>query len=230
MKLFIISDMHGNPGFLDSAGDLIKNADAVIICGDISKDSRRKSAEFILDEIGKNNKNILAVHGNWDGPEVLELLQEKNYSVHADGKIIDGIGFFGAGGSSSSPVRTPTEYLDDELYEFLETGYKKISAASKKIMITHMPAYGLRDRTFLAQRVGSSRIKDFIEHNKTDLIISGHIHEAHGMEKTEYGIAVNPGPFRKGYYINAEIKDEIEISLNRLKHEHHFFTFGKKIK
>jgi hypothetical protein len=227
MKLFIISDMHGNTRFLDSAGDMIKNSDAVIICGDISKDSRRKSAESVLNKIKENNKNILAVHGNWDGPEVLELLQESNYSVHADGKIIKGIGFFGTGGSSSNPVRTPTEYLDDELFEFLETGYKKISAAEKKIMIAHMPALGMRDRTFFGMRVGSSRIKDFVEHYKTDLIISGHIHEAHGIENTKYGIAVNPGPFKKGYYIQAEINEEIKITHNKIKLKHNFFGFGK---
>ena len=227
MKIFIISDMHGDTRFIDAAGKLMKKSDAVIICGDISKGSRRKSAETVLNGIEKYNKNILAVHGNWDGPEVLELIQESNYSVHADGKIINGVGFFGTGGSSSNPVRTPTEYLDDELFEFLETGYKKISAAEKKIMITHMPAFGMRDRTFLAQKVGSSRIKDFIEHYKTDLIISGHIHEARGIENTKSGIAVNPGSFKKGYYMLADINDKIEITHDKLKLKRFFFGFGK---
>jgi putative phosphoesterase len=227
MKLFIISDMHGDISFLDLAVDMIKNADAIIISGDISKDARRKSAEYVLNEIKKYNKNILAVHGNWDGPEVLELLQEKNYSIHADGRILNGIGFFGTGGSSSNPIKTPTEYLDDELFEFLETGYKKISTAKKKIMITHMPALGMRDRTFFAQKAGSSRIKDFIEHYKIDLIISGHIHEAYGIEKTKYGIAANPGSFKKGYYLQADIKDEINISHNKFKKKRHFLGFGK---
>ena len=53
--------MHGDTRFIDTAGELMKKSDAVIICGDISKGSRRKSAETVLNGIEKYNKNILAV-------------------------------------------------------------------------------------------------------------------------------------------------------------------------
>ena len=219
MKIFAISDIHGDIKYIEQASELIAKAELVIISGDISRSGKILSAERVLDSIEKYNRNILAVHGNWDRSEVIDLLEEKGYSIHNTGRIIKGTGFFGVGGSTPTPMKTASEYSEDEILDFLKTGYQSVKKAGTVVLVSHTPPLNTRDRTFLGLRGGSQAIRDFIVEHGVSLCLCGHIHEANGTAQLEKCAVVNPGSLKKGKYCLIEIfKDgHAEIQHGKLK-------------
>jgi Icc-related predicted phosphoesterase len=216
MKIFAISDIHGVLKPIELASRYIEQADLVTISGDISKHGTREDALWVINAIEKLNKNILAVHGNWDKNEVSELLEEKGYSLHADGKVVDGVGFFGVGGSSKTPMNTRTEYSEEQIDSFIHTGFNKIKDAKTAILISHAPPYGTRDRSFIGLRGGSRRIAQFLRDHPIALSIVGHIHEADGVEMLDRTIVANPGSFKAGKFLLIDIGTEIHIERGRV--------------
>ena len=216
MKILALSDIHGALKIVEEAALLAAEADLVVLCGDITRRGHIEEAEAVLDIIEKANPSLLAVHGNWDGPDVLALLRERGCSLHADGRVLDGVGFFGAGGAPHGPLRTVSEYSDEEISGFLAEGYKKAESAATRIMVTHAPPRGARDRTLIGLRAGSRGIRDFLAAHPADLCLCGHIHEVRGTENLRGTVIANPGTFRKGWYLTIEIGSSIVIKSGRV--------------
>jgi len=215
MKILAIGDIHGEEKYFDAAADLIGSVDLVALCGDLAKGGDRKSAEDILSCIERHTRKIIGVHGNWDRDEVCSLLESRGYSLHGKGKIIDGIGFFGVGGSSQTPMNTASEYSEEEFNEYLTAGYRQIAGAAISVLISHAPPHRVRDRTFIGIRGGSRTVRKFIEVNKVDLCLVGHIHEAYGVERFINCTVVNSGSFKKGRYSLIEIGNGITVEQGR---------------
>lgn len=216
MKLFIIADIHGERRYIDAAADMISAADLVVICGDLGKGGDRKSAEEMLTGIERYTGNIVGVHGNWDMSDVCSLLEGRGYSLHGRGRIIGGIGFFGVGGSSQTPMNTASEYTEDEIGQFLAAGFRQIGGASAAVLVSHAPPHRVRDRTFLGIRGGSRAIRTFIEQNRVDLCLAGHIHEAYGVERFNDCLVANSGSFKKGRYSLIDMGSPITVDQGRL--------------
>jgi hypothetical protein len=189
----------------------------VIVAGDLTNNGDRKSAGEILSCIEAYTDRIVAVHGNWDPDAVADLLGERGYGLHGRGRIIGGTGYFGVGGSGKTPMHMPSEYTEDELWKFLETGYTEVRSAEKIVLISHAPPRKVRDKTFLGIHAGSASISEFIQRNRVDLCITGHIHEAYGEEYLNGCYVVNSGSFRKGRYSIIDMNDSITVVLGRLK-------------
>lgn len=217
MNIFAIADIHGAIEPIQHAWNMIRKADLVVIAGDLSRKGSADEAHAVLGEIEQHNRRIVAVHGNWDGKDVQDILQRKGYSIHNSGRVINGIGFFGIGGALSSILKTHTHYSEEELSEYIANGYSSVKGAGIKILISHMPPRGLRDRTLFGIHAGSHSVRAFIDANKVDLAIVGHIHEAAGVENHNGSITANAGSFRKGKYLSIQINSRIRINAERLK-------------
>ncbi len=217
MKIFAISDIHGALTPIEAASELLGESDFVVISGDITRHGSKEEAKEILGLITQCNPNIIAVHGNWDRIEVGEHLHERGYSIHAQSRIIDGIGFFGVGGSNPTPINTASEYSEEEIRDFLHQGYPPVKDCKTTVMVSHAPPRGARDRMFLGMRVGSMSVHEFLKHNHVDLCICGHIHEGRGNEEMNHTVVVNPGSFRRGCYAIIHISDGIYIEQGKLK-------------
>lgn len=217
MKLFLISDIHGDLSFFAAAEEEIRVADLIVVSGDLTARGSSGEAEKIIETIEGINHNIAAVHGNWDGKEVLELLEERGYSLHARGRMYGGFGFFGAGGSSPTPMNTPTEYSEDELAEILQAGYRDLPEKETVILVSHTPPRKTRDRTFLGIRGGSQSVRQMIEEHRVDLCLCGHIHEAVGVDTLNGCTVVNPGSFKKGKYMTIDLDETISVQKGRFK-------------
>ena len=216
MKIFTISDIHGEKKYFDAAEHLITGADLVVVAGDLTKTGRRESAEEVLSCIEELNTNILAVHGNWDRTEVLDLLEQKGYSIHGRGKIIRRIGFFGVGGSGKTPMRMTSEYTEEVIRGHLIAGYSEIRNAERVVLISHSPPKKVRDSTLFGISAGSTSISEFIQKNTINLCITGHIHEAYGTEYLNHCLVVNSGAFNKGRYASIVISDTVTAELGTL--------------
>ena len=169
--------------------------------------------------IEQYSTRILAVHGNWDRIEVKDLLAEKGYSMHAKGRLIDGIGFFGLGGSSPTPLNTATEYTEEEIALNLKAGYKQVREASPIVLISHVPPRGVRDRSFLGLRGGSHSVKAFLETEPVSLCLCGHIHGAAGIEHFQNTLVANSGSFKKGRYLSVEIGLDLVAAQGKVNYK-----------
>ncbi len=216
MKILAIGDIHGEKKYFDAAADLIGSVDLVVLCGDLAKGGDWKSAEDVLSCVERQTTRIVGVHGNWDREEVRTLLERRGYSLHGRGRVIDGIGFFGVGGSTQTPMNTASEYTEEEFNDYLTAGFKQIRGAVASVLISHAPPHRVRDRTFLGIRGGSRAVRNFIEDNKIDLCLAGHIHEAYGIEQFNNCQVVNSGSFKKGRYSLIEIGSTISLDQGRL--------------
>ena len=202
MKIISFGDIHEDLNNLTLLKNELRNADLVIVTGDLTNFNGRKEAERVIDEIMKYNENVLAQLGNLDQPEVNDYLTEKGINLHRNGFIRDDIGIFGVGGSNLTPFNTPTEFSEDEIETFLLEGIDKVKDAKFKIMVPHMPPKDTKiDIITAGAHVGSQSVRDFILKHKPDITLSGHIHEARGSDTIENTLAFNAGMFREGGYV-----------------------------
>ena len=78
---------------------------------------------------------------------------------------------------------------------------KKIIAKNKDkkiILLLHGPPYGTKVDKIVGQYAGNKDVRDFIERNKIDYAICGHLHENFGKTgKIKKAIVMNPGPYGK---------------------------------
>jgi Icc-related predicted phosphoesterase len=217
MKLFAVSDIHGATKPIEKAATLIREADWVVIAGDITSARTRAEAADIIACVEQYSTRILAVHGNWDRLEVKDFLEEKGYSLHGKGRMIEGIGFFGLGGSSPTPLKTATEYTEKEIALTLQKGYEQVREASQTVLISHVPPRGIRDRSIVfGLRGGSHSVKAFLEINPITLCLCGHIHEAAGIERFCDTLVANSGSFKKGHYLTIEIGQNLVATRSRV--------------
>lgn len=217
IKLFVISDIHGATKRIEQAAPEIQAADMVVICGDITRKKTKAEAVDVMTCLEQYAATIVAVHGNWDRPEVLDYLEEKGFGLHSKGRIIKGIGFFGVGGSSPTPIRTTTMYSEDEIASVLKTGYQQVRSVSPLILVSHAPPRRVRYRSFFGLRGGSQSVKTFLETHPVNLCLCGHIHEAHGIERFQNTVVANAGSFRRGRYLIVEIGSDIVIKEGQLE-------------
>jgi len=217
MRLFAVSDIHGATKPIEHAAALIRESDLVLVAGDITHTKTRSEAADILACIEQYSNRILAVHGNWDRLEVKEYLEEKGISLHGKGRMFNGIGFFGIGGSSPTPIRTPTVYSEEEIGHALRMGYEQVREASQVVLVSHVPPRGVRDRSFIGLRGGSHSVKAFLEKNKVSFCLCGHIHEAFGIEPFQGTLVANSGSFKKGRYLSIEIGPALTVTQGRVE-------------
>lgn len=215
MKIIAIGDIHGRTGGFSILEKEIASADLIIITGDLTQFGNEEKAAMVIYSVKGINRNILAQVGNLDSLAIDSYLSSKGVNIHGSGRIIDGIGIFGCGGSAPTPFHTPVEFSDEELKGFLEKGYGEVKDARIKLMVCHTPPLKTKvDMIKSGAHVGSKAVREFIEKHQPDLCITGHIHEASGEDAIGKTRVINPGPFFEGGYvvINME-KGKIEAEL-----------------
>lgn len=214
MKIVCIVDIHGNIKPIDSIGDVLSSADLVIIAGDLTHFGGAKEASEVIEAVGKYNKHILAVTGNCDTKEADEYLDEMNVNLHGRTVDVNGLSFTGAGGSLPCPSPTPNVYTEEE-YESIFEGSLRETDGSPRILVSHQPPFGtLNDRLSNGEHVGSRTVREFIERYKPLVCLSGHIHEAPGIDTIGGTKIVNPGPLGTRSYAYLDVTDginELEI-------------------
>lgn len=216
MEILATSDLHGDFETLKRLVRVVGGYDVVIIAGDFTNFSSANVARHMLTELESTAKNLFIVPGNCDREETSELYSELGISLHGTGKIVDNIGFFGAGGSTITPFNTPLEYGEEDIKKMLEEGYDKISYAKIKILVSHSPPRGAVDQTSGGVNAGSEAIRDFLKENEVSLAVCGHIHEAKGVGKVGATIVVNNGPSSYGY-TSIRIEGDGKISTEFLE-------------
>ncbi|MBT4135556.1 hypothetical protein HOD75_03255 [archaeon] len=176
-KILAAGDFHGDS---DIAKKLAKKAekekvDLVVLVGDITGPIE---TENLLKPFTDKKQKLVFVPGNWDSSETAEFLSklygvknlENNYVKYHD------VGIFGIG--------SPDWQLnlnEKKAFSKLKKDFGKIKDLEKKIMVSHIHAADTKSE--FSGFEGSKGVKKAIKEFQPNLFISGHIHEAEGMEE-----------------------------------------------
>ena len=196
MKILAFTDIHGSSSALKRIGQKVKsqNPDLLVCAGDLS--IFEHNIVGIMNRLNKLNKQIMLVHGNHEDASTFgrfSRLFKNIIFIHKKHFIQDDFLFLGYGGGGFSIV--------DKDFEKIAIKFKKIiknNSDKKIILVTHAPPYKTRLDKLVQGHCGNKSIRQFIDKNKIDLLICGHLHENFGKEdKIGKTKIINPGPFGK---------------------------------
>ncbi|MEM2175616.1 MAG: metallophosphoesterase [Candidatus Micrarchaeia archaeon] len=218
MKILVVGDNHNDLENMISFLEKLKEFDFDVIAyvGDFSDVGVTKGfqqedvAKILIEELKMLKKPIVAVPGNNDNKNVIELLEKEGISVHGKGKIINGVGFYGFGGAKT-PFNTFYEPSEEEIKKGLEKSYVQVMNVEKKVQITHVPPINTKlDLTLTGLHVGSVVVRNFIEKYSPTVALCGHIHESRGVDYINKTLLLNPGRFAEGYYGIVTINEKTD--------------------
>ena len=208
MKLLVISDGHGAIDNLISLSDIAKSVDLVLFAGDFATFGQLHTGLPFLKQLRSLHKNVYAVLGNCDSPVFIEELKTHGINIQASCVHFEDFILLGSGGASKFTGATPNERTDEELVSDIDSFYKQ-EDGNNIILVTHNPPYGAKtDKVAPLVHVGSKLIRKFIEEKKPILAVSGHIHEAFGIDTIGETLLLNPGALCDGRFAIAEIIKE----------------------
>jgi Icc-related predicted phosphoesterase len=205
MRILSFGDIHMALPTIERLSPELRVADLVILSGDLTNFGGRDAAAQILGATRQHARNVLAVAGNLDQPDIMDFLREEGISLHGEARRFGALGIFGCGGSNRTPFHTPTELSEEEIGLLLERGYAGVADAPHVLMVCHTPpAHTTTDRIRSGQHVGSPTVRAFIEEHQPEVCITGHIHESAGVDRIGRTLVVNAGALRDGGYIVVE--------------------------
>jgi Icc-related predicted phosphoesterase len=210
MKILALSDIHGSYSVARSIIEK-EHPDILILAGDIATMGSVKEIRSAIAAFTQTAKNIVAISGNVDYSWTDEILRDEKIGINANGKIIGSVGFFGISGSPFTPMHTPYEISEEEIFQRAKQGYRMIEHCNITILVSHAPPYHTNvDKLSNGMHAGSTSVRKFIEEFQPTLCVCGHIHEARGNDIIDKTIILNCGRANK-YYGLITLGEKISI-------------------
>lgn len=210
MVIIALADIHSCMDYFEQETDFLqelKEADAVVVAGDITNFQGREGAKRVLSKICGFNQNVLAVPGNCDLLSVDEYMRDQGINLHCNRIDLEGITFTGLGGLLPCSRHGNNEMPEADSQICIEHIASIIAGSETLIFVSHKPACDTKvDRMGGGHYSGSMAVRFFIETQKPVLAISGHIHEAAGSDKIGNTTLVNPGSLKDGSYARIELE------------------------
>jgi len=180
-KILAAGDIHGDTGLAKKLAEKAKkeNVDLVILAGDLTM--MEQSTKNIIGPFMKLKKPVLLLHGNHESLSTIDFLSDlycpyaKN--LHGYSLMKNDVGIFGAGGVDFglSPIS------ESEIFKTLTKAHQGVKEAKKTIMVTH--AHPFKSKAEFSGFQGSRGVRKAIKEFQPDIMLSGHIHEAEGIEE-----------------------------------------------
>lgn len=176
-KILAAGDFHGDPNVTKKLAEKAykEKVDLVILTGDITSPIETKN---LLKPFIERGEKVVFVPGNWDSSETINFLSHlygiKNVGEHY--VKYDDVGIFGIGSPDWQ-----MELNETKAYEKLKKDFEKIKDLKKKILVSHLHA--AKTKAEFSGIKGSEALRRAIEKFQPDLFLSGHIHEAEGLEE-----------------------------------------------
>ncbi|MCC6219918.1 MAG: metallophosphoesterase family protein [Deltaproteobacteria bacterium] len=212
MKIVAFVDCHGHTENYKKVFHAIESADLVLLGGDLTNFGKEREARRVVEPIQERAKRVLAVSGNCDHREVDEYLSEIGINLHGRAAVVDNLLFVGLGGSLPCPGTTPNEYTEEQIESTLSAAVSGVDLNRPLILLSHQPPFNTAiDRIHDGRHVGSQAVRAFVAKHNPLLCISGHIHEAHGVDTVGNTKLVNPAPFMMHSYVFCEVTDSVHV-------------------
>jgi Icc-related predicted phosphoesterase len=215
LKILALTDIHRSQNAARVAANKIaeEHPDAILTAGDISHGSLNEAVN-LLQVLNSSQKEVFFVPGNMDSPELMNWSERNIKNLHGRCESLDNYSLIGVGGSVYTPFNTHLEFAENEIAETLSQAFSKCAEKKNIILISHCPPKDTKlDRTATGIHAGSTSVRQFIESKKPVLVVTGHIHEARGIDKIGETIIVNPGPAHMGRYVIIEFGEKIHVKL-----------------
>lgn len=179
-KILAVGDLHGDTGLAKKLAARAKreNVDLVIIAGDLTHFEH--STKNLIGPFVKEKKPVLLIHGNHEALATVDFLSQmypETKNLHGYSFSKGDLGIFGCGGANFgiSPMS------ERGFFKTLKKAHNGIKDKKTKIMVTHMHPH--KSKAEFSGFKGSSGIRKALNEFEPDLLISGHIHEAEGIEE-----------------------------------------------
>lgn len=213
IRIAAVGDLHFDPTrgstFRDMFAEINRQADILVLCGDITTHGKPEQMAGFVDELAGVEIPIVAVLGNHDHeagvPEDLIAILEQR-SVHVlDGNevVIDGIGFAGtkgfAGGFGRGALAPFGELLIKEFVQAaldealrLENAMRSLHTEIRIVVLHYAPIHEtvLGEPEVIWPFLGSSRLLGPIETIGASAVFHGHAHHGTFEAKTPNGTPV----------------------------------------
>jgi Icc-related predicted phosphoesterase len=204
MRIMAFGDIHEYLHPLATLAAPLRQADLILVTGDMTRWRGPQTAAKVLAAIAHYNPHVLAQVGNTDSWDTHHYLDRRGMNLHARGYRFGDLGIFGVGGSNLTPFYSPIEFSEEEIADALMAGYAMVRDAPYTLLVAHCPPYRTAvDRLYSGAHVGSTSVRQFIEAYQPDLCISGHIHEAAGEDRLGRTLILNPGMLAQGGYVTV---------------------------
>lgn len=167
---------------------------------------------FAENRLKKSGIRCLIMIGNDDLPGISDLIDQSEYIVNPEEKVIeldDYHQMISIGWSNRTPWDTPHECSEEELKVKIEKMMLSVVSPTSCVLCAHVPPYAsglddapqltedLRVKTSLGQvqfaPVGSTAVMDAILKYQFILGLHGHIHEVRAMKRIGSTLCINPG-------------------------------------
>ena len=208
MKIIALPDLHNAIDSLTTISEIITAGQIILLVGDITKSGNLEDAKHVIRTVQNWNRSILAVPGNWDGPETEGFLEDEKINLNKRNVVIKGIEFLGIGASLPTGLNAPNEKTEEAFVEITEKMLVEIKPIKPYLLISHQPpAQTINDQAWNGLHVGSKAIRKFIEETQPLVCFTGHIHEGVGIDQIGNSYIINPGPLWQGQYAYVEIEN-----------------------
>lgn len=172
LKILAAADLHGD---IDIAKKLSEKAkknkvDLVILAGDIGGYELEKGR--ILEPFIKQKQRIAFVPGNWDTEREHNVLKSLAKSLHNYYITYNEIGIAGIGNPDWKSI-------EQEDLQILKNNFERMKP-KKRVLVSHWHAKGTKAE--FSGIEGDEYLRRIVEEVSPDILISGHIHEAEGIE------------------------------------------------
>ncbi len=191
MRILAAADIHGALGVYAWLAQLVEKhqPDLLVLPGDLfagfREDGQRQQAQKIIALLQRVPVPVLYLMGN-DDFVALDYEDERIRAIHGRRVEIGGYNFVGyqyslpfVGGIFEKPeneierdVRSLEELLDE-----------------RTVFVTHSPVFGILDRVYGGQHVGSRSLAALLEHKPFLAHLHGHIHEDFGRDGKHFNVA-----------------------------------------
>lgn len=201
-----LSDVHGDAAIIEKMGMVVKQADVVVLAGDITHFGHAAQARRVVDAVRGSASCVLAVPGNCDHADVNAWLDNEGINLHPEARMVGNLGFAGLGGSLYTPFNTPFEYSEAQAENFLSQASQDLPENLPFVLVSHQPPADTScDRLRDGRHVGCNALRKFINETQPLVCFTGHIHESPGTDTIGDTVIVNPGRPGTGRYAYAEI-------------------------
>jgi hypothetical protein len=215
LRMLGFTDFHGNNEAFEGAKQLIRNDKwhCVLVAGDIANYDD-ELAKRRLTELAEPGIPLFFVPGNMDGPELsswpgTDLVRP----LHGKSARVGGVTLVGLGGSPPGPFSTPFEVPEERAAQLMNralAGFEKGSL----VLVSHCPPKNTKlDVVPSGEHAGSMAVRNFIEKFKPAVVVSGHVHEARGIDSIGETALVNTGPARRGNYAEITLEGRVSVRL-----------------
>jgi Icc-related predicted phosphoesterase len=203
LRFVVLGDIHSNVEAAERAKRYIKDKspDAVLVCGDITHSAGRTEAQKIIKTLAVDAIPVLYVWGNMDRVDPDFQVEGVNaICLHGKKTEFKDVEIVGLSGNAWS-------------YDFLSDMEK---SDKPLIIVSHEPPKDCLDTTWSGSHAGDVIIRNFIESVQPDLMVCGHIHEAHGEAKIGKTIVCNVGKLGEGNILTIDLNNQIVVKRDKI--------------